>query len=167
MADTQSSQSQTGKVLGAIAAIVALAALLFWGVGQSQTREAQIISDEAKPTTQQYEAEAQELEYEAARLGDYDAGTKLIFEAKVVNVIEDTDLGQQNAVARLIKEQVTDAETIKQEQVLLVFTESMNFPENEELHVQARYIGTGEYESAIGSTEELPAFQVDYLETTG
>ena len=167
MPDTQTSQPQGGKILGAIGAIVVLAALLFWGVGQSQTPEAKVISEGAKPTAQEYQAEAQQLEYEPARLGDYEAGIKLVFEAKVVHVIEETELGQQNAVARLIKEQTTNAETIKQEQVLLVFTESMNLPQNEELQVRARYIGTGQYESAIGSTEELPAFQVDYLETTG
>jgi hypothetical protein len=160
------SKPQGTKILGAVAAVVALVALLLWGASQSSTEEASVITESEKPSAAAYESEAQQLEYEAARLGDYDRGTKVVFEATIVAVLEEAELGARNAVVNVRTEAAAGAETMKQEQVLLVFTSDQRLEEHADVEVQGRYIGSGEYESPLGSTEEIPAFQVDYMNTT-
>jgi len=168
--NTQSGQGQGTKILGAVAAIVVLAGLLLWGTSQSQTEAAELITDAEKPVEAAYQDEAEPLEYEPARLGDYEMGKKLVFEAKVVSIVNDAEVGEQNAIASVVTEAATSAGTVKQERVLLVFADGIpgdNLEQNDTLEVRARYIGSGEFETPVGGTKEAPAFQVDYLEQTG
>lgn len=166
MSDQRSSKPQGTKILGAVVAIVALVALLVWGASQSTTEEASVITGTEKPSANVYASEARQLEYEAARLGDYDRGAKVTFEGKIVQIVDGVDLGARNAVVNVQTESAAGAETIKQEQVLLVFTGERSFEENADVEVQGRYIGAGQYETPLGSMKEVPAFQVDYMESS-
>jgi hypothetical protein len=169
-ANTGSGQGQGTKILGAVAAIVVLAGLLLWGASQSQTEAAELITDTEKPAEAAYQDEADPLEYEPARLGDYEMGKKLVFEAKVVSIVNDAEVGEQNAIANFVTEAQTNADTVKQERILLVFADGIpvdNLEQNDTVEVSARYIGSGEFETPVGGTKEAPAFQVDYLEPTG
>jgi hypothetical protein len=166
MSNQGSSKPQGSKILGAVGAIVALVALLLWGASQSTTEEASVITGTETPSASVYESKEQQLEYEAARLGDYDRGAKVTFEAKIVQIMEDVDLGTRNAVVDVQTESAAGAETMKQEQVLLVFTGDRSLEENADVEVLGRYIGAGEYETPLGSMKEVPAFQVDHLDSS-
>ena len=158
-----SSGSQAGKIVGAVVAAAVLIGLLVWGSGQSQTAQAEVITGAERPSEATYESEAERLDYESARLGEYDRGTPVVFEAKVVSLVEDAALGEENAVVNVVKQQQAGAGTVKQEQVLLVFTSSRSLEEGESIEVMSRYLGAGEYETPLGNMKEVPAFQVDYL----
>jgi hypothetical protein len=168
VSDTQQpdpkAEHSTGKTLGALGGIVVLLALLIFGVSQSKSAGASIITDAEQPSEAQYTEQADSLDYEKGILGEYDRGKLLNIKGSVNKILEKPLKGEANFVLNIRAEDMQNTNSIETKQVLLVFLEEpAGIEEADTLRVMGRYIGTLKYETAIGSNKEVPAIQVDYL----
>ncbi len=160
---TQPKENNTLKTIGALGGIVVLLALLFIGVSQSQPAGAELITDVEKPDEATYESEASELDFEKAKLKEYTSGKLIELEGKIHKQFEEPQKGEA-AVLLTINNQSSAAAGVESHQIMLIFLEEPDkIEEHAEAHVFGRYIGTLEYETAMGTDKEVPAIQVDYF----
>lgn len=168
MSDKQSvdpkAEHSTGKTLGALGGVVLLVALLIVGVSQTKSPGAKLITEGEKPSESVYTEQAEQLDYEKGILGKYDRGTLITLKGTVNNILEEPVKGSANYVINVRAEEMKNAQSVETKQVLLVFLEEpTGIEESNSLQTMGRYIGTLQYETAIGSEKEVPAIQVDYL----
>lgn len=154
----------TKQTIGALVGIVVLLGILFIGTQQNEPAGATMITDESKPEQSIYQESAMELNYEDALLKEYDHGSLIELEGKVNTVLEEPVKGAGNVVLDLAKDESAGTENVKSQQVMLVYPEQQaELPQRQKVHLYGRYIGTVEYETSVGSTQKIPAIQVDYL----
>ena len=157
-------EHSTGKTLGALGGVVILLALLIFGVSQTKSAGAKLITDGEKPSESAYTEQAELLEYEKGILGEYDRGTLITLKGTVNKILEEPVKGTSNYVLNVRAEEMKNAQSVETKQVLLVFLDTPSgIEESHSLQAMGRYIGTLEYETALGSDKEVPAIQVDYL----
>jgi len=153
------------QTIGAFAGIAALLVLLFLGVSNSKEPGAELITDGTKPDQAAYLADASPLEYEPAILKEYDSGKLLEMEGKIHKIFDEPLKGSANIILNVEPE--IESEEIKVNQIILTFVdEAPDVEQHQIAHVYGRYIGTLEYEGAVGK-KEAPAIQVDYLSIEG
>lgn len=167
-ADDRSHNTLNSKqTIGALVGIVVLLGLLFFGTQQNEPAGATMITDEAKPEESLYEQSAMDLNYDDALLKQYDHGSLIELEGKVNSILEDPVKGEGNVLLDLAQDQSAGAENVKSQQVMLVYPETQSdLSERQSIHLFGRYIGTVEFETSVGSTQKVPAIQVDYLSET-
>lgn len=158
-------ENETKKTIGAVGGILVLLVLLFVGVSQSKSAGAELITEEEAPKKTTYESEASELNFEKAKLKEYETGKLIEFSGKVSREFEEALKGEAAFLLDLRQNEQNDAPaTTEKNQVILTFLEN---PEKVEqpmnVHVYGRYIGTLEYETVVGTKKEVPAIQVDYF----
>ncbi len=168
MSDNQSvdpkAEHTTGKTLAALGGVVLLLALLIIGVSQTKSPGAKLITDVEKPSESVYTEQAEKLEYEKGILGEYDRGTLITLKGTVNKILDEPAKGSANYVLNVRSEEMKNAQSVETKQVLLVFLEQPSgIEESHSLQAMGRYIGTLNYETALGSDKEVPAVQVDYL----
>ncbi len=157
----------TKQTIGAGVGIVVLLGLLFFGTQQNEPAGATLITDESKPEQSIYQQSAMDLNYEDALLKEYDHGSLIELEGKVNSVLEEPVKGEGNVLLDLAQDDSAGAENVKSQQVMLVYPEKqVDLPERQSIHLFGRYIGTVEFETSVGSTQKVPAIQVDYLSET-
>ena len=161
----KSGENNTLKTIGALGGIVVLLALLFIGVSQSKPAGAEMITDGAKPEQTEYQNNASELDYEKAVLKEYENGKLIEMNGKIHRIFEEPVKGDASILVTVQQaSQGGSASTVETNQVMLTFLEGpSNIEEHEDAHIFGRYIGTLEYETAIGTMKEVPAIQVDYM----
>ncbi len=153
------------QTIGAFVGIAALLVLLFLGVSNSKEPGAELITDGAKPDQTAYQEDASPLEYEPAILKEYDSGKLLEMEGKIHKVFDEPLKGDANVILNVEPE--IESEEVKVNQIILTFVnETPDVEQHQIAHVYGRYIGTLEYEGAVG-TMEAPAVQVDYISIEG
>ena len=157
----------TKQTIGALVGIVALLALLFFGTQQNEPAGATMITDQAKPEESMYQQSAMDLNYDDALLKEYDHGSLIELNGKVNSILEDPVKGEGNVLLDLAQDESAGAENVKSQQVMLVYPDqTVDMPERQSVHLFGRYIGTVEFENSVGSTQKVPAIQVDYLSET-
>jgi hypothetical protein len=161
-------ETNTKKTIGALGGIVVLLALLFIGISQSEAPGAKLISEGKKPSEEKYEQEASKLDYEKAILKDYENGTLIEIEGRVHKVFEEAQKGEATVLLDIKQESENAADSVETKQIILTFLKSPKDMEDyKAVHVYGRYIGTIEYETAVGTKKAVPALQVDYLSPQG
>ena len=155
----------TKNTIGAFLGIAALLVILVFGVSNSKKPGAELITEGAKPDQATYQAEASSLDYEQAILKKYESGFLLEIEGKVHKIFAEPIKGSENVILNVSPD--IESEEMKTNQIILTFVEETPHMEPHQIaHIFGRYIGTLEYEGAIGKSE-APAIQVDYLSIEG
>ncbi|HKK65722.1 MAG TPA: hypothetical protein VJ967_07695 [Clostridia bacterium] len=153
----------TKQTIGAGIGILVLLGLLVFGTTSNEPAGAELITDASKPNQSVYQEDASDLNYEDALLKNYDQGTLLELTGKVNRSLDEPKKGQANVLVDLPQEE-GGAENMETQQVMLVYADSTaQVKENQSVHLFGRYIGTLEFETAVGGEQEVPAIQVDYL----
>lgn len=153
----------TKQTIGAGVGILVLLGLLVFGTTSNEPAGAELITDAAKPEQSVYQEEASNLNYEDALLKNYDQGALLELYGKVHRVFEEPIKGRANMLVDLPQEE-GGTENMETQQVMLVYADKdAQMAENQDVHLYGRYIGTIEFETSVGSEQEVPAIQVDYL----
>ncbi len=161
----QQAALSTKQTIGAGIGILVLLGLLFFGTSQNKPAGAELITDGSKPNQSVYQEDASVLNYEDALLRNYDQGALLELNGKVNSFLEEPIKGQANVLVELPQES-GGTENMEAQQVILVYADKeAQVAENQDVHLFGRYIGTLEYETAVGGKQEVPAIQVDYLST--
>ncbi|HDQ13793.1 MAG TPA: hypothetical protein ENN41_03135 [Sediminispirochaeta sp.] len=156
----------TKQTIGALGGIVVLLGLLFFGVSNTKPVGVEFITDEAKPSQAEYSENASGLEYDDALLKKYEVGTMVELAGKVQQVFEEPIEGEHNMVLGIRETVDTSTDTGKVKQVMLTYVNepTKEVEKHQQVHVFARYIGTLEFETNVGTSQKVPAVQVDYLE---
>jgi len=153
----------TKQTIGAGVGILVLLGLLVFGTTSNEPAGAELITDASKPDQSVYQEDASNLNYEDALLKNYDQGALLELNGKVHRIFEEPIKGQANVLVDL-PQQEGGTENMETQQVMLVYVEEeAQAAENQDIHLFGRYIGTLEFETAVGGDQEVPAIQVDYL----
>ncbi len=156
------------QTIGAIAGIIVLLALLFIGVSRTKPAGAELITEEAKPDQSTYMEAADSIDYETALLKDYDSGKLLELSGDIHKVFAEPIKGEQSILFDMKQETVQGASTDTKKQVILILVEKpVDVESSQQAHIFGRYIGTLEYETTLGTSQEVPAIQVDYLDIRG
>lgn len=164
-ADDQNPGLSTKQTLGALGGIVVLLVLLFVGVSQTKEPGAELITDAAQPEKAEYLDEASSLNYEDAMLQEYETGALIELEGSIHQIFDEAIKGEGNMLLNIKAKDDNGVETTKVKQVMLTYVDEVpNIDELQDVSVYGRYIGTLEFESAVGASREVPAIQVDYID---
>ena len=161
---SQPKENNTLKTIGALGGIVVLLALLFIGVSQSKPAGAELITDAEKPDEATYEEDASALDFEKAKLKEYESGKLIELEGKIHKQFEEPQKGEATVLITIKNNESGAAAGNESHQIMLTFLEKPGkVEEHADTHVYGRYIGTLEFETAVGTDKEVPAIQVDYF----
>ncbi|NVJ67470.1 MAG: zinc ribbon domain-containing protein [Gammaproteobacteria bacterium] len=134
-----------------IAISLVLLLIVIAGVG---TPRSMLISGE-KPSIEDY-SNVKVLEYRKALVGDYDKGTKLAKQGKIMQIINENSM--------LIKTKYYKHIGYDGDIVWLELESTKQYVKGDVVRLLGRYIGTYEYESAFNIENKVPVLQVDHID---